>query len=266
MKLNWLVALLGITTVACAGLGQESWLISEEQEISMGAEFHQQMLAEMPAYQGDPRVQQYVNEIGQRIVPYTDRPALSYTFTVVETDQINAFAVLGGYVYVTTGLLKSAGSGAEIASILAHEIGHITARHGVKAMETYLVTEGIVSLIGQSEWSDIVSGALDIGAGLLFSQAQESESDALGVQYALAAQFNPWGMVDFFEFLHTLEGGSSEEGILTGLGELFSTHPPTGERIDSVKGHLGALGISPVSEDLSWESSTPLSEIIAVLQ
>ncbi|NOZ02826.1 MAG: M48 family metalloprotease [Deltaproteobacteria bacterium] len=265
MNLKLLMAALPFT-IACAGLGQESYLISEEQEISMGAEFHQQMLEQMPAFQGDPKVLQYVKDLGSRIAPHTDRPGLSYTFTVVESDEINAFAVMGGYVYLTTGLLKSATSGAEVASVLAHEMGHISARHGVRAMETYLVTQGIVSLIGKNDWSDIVSGALDIGSGLLFSQDQEREADYLGVQYALASQFNPWGMVDFFQYLQTLEGSSTDGGILTGLGELFSTHPPTSERIQSVADQLSSMGIANNSPDLAWESDISLSEITKLLK
>jgi predicted Zn-dependent protease len=94
--------------VSCAGVGSESILIPDETEKQLGAEFHKQLLLEMPPYQGDPAVAAYVTALGNALVPSTDRPDLACTFTVVDADEINAFAVLGGYVYVTRGLLASA--------------------------------------------------------------------------------------------------------------------------------------------------------------
>jgi predicted Zn-dependent protease len=254
---------------ACAGVGQESWLISEQDEIAMGRKFHAELLAEMPAWAGDPRVSAYVTAIGESIVPDTDRPDLAYTFTVVDTDELNAFAVPGGFVYVTAGLLKAAGSGAEVATVIAHELGHISARHGVQALERQILEQGLVDLLGGGgDLGPIVQGALQLGTGLVFDQDQEYEADALGVQYATAAGFNAWGIVDFFDYLRTLEGATPSDpvsDVFSSLGELFSTHPPTPDRILRVEGHLGRLGVERTSQGYAWEGDPAFATIAPLL-
>jgi len=261
-----LVALL--LASACAGVGQESLLISEQDEIQMGQSFHQELLKEMPAWTGDPRVSQYVTAIGQAIVPVTDRPTLACTFTVVETDEINAFAVPGGFVYVTVGLLKAAKSGAEVATVIAHELGHVSARHGVQALERQIVEQGLVDLLGTSNLGPIIDQALQLGTGLVFDQDQEYEADQLGVQYALAAGFNAWGMVDFFQYLQTLEGTTPADpvsDVFSQLGEVFSTHPPTNDRIDRVQIQLGQAAVTRTTGGYAWEGATAFSSIAGLL-
>ena len=264
-----LVLTLALLATACAGVGQESWLISEQDEIAMGQQFHVELLKEMPAWTGDPRVSQYVTALGQSIVPDTDRPGLAYTFTVVETDEINAFAVPGGFVYVTAGLLRAAGSGAEVATVLAHELGHISARHGVQALERQIIEQGLVDLLGTSNLGPIVQTALQLGTGLVFDQDQEYEADALGVQYATAAGYNAWGMVDFFQYLQTLEGTSTPDdplnGVFSQLGELFSTHPPTADRIGRVEAQLGRLAVDRTSAGYAWEADQAFASIAPLL-
>lgn len=255
---------------SCAGLGGGSFLISEEEEVEMGAEFHAQLLDEMPEYLGDPAVAAWVDALGQQIVPHTDRPELVYSFTVIDSAEINAFAVPGGYLYVTTGLLQAASSGAEVAGVLAHELAHVSAYHGVQNMETYMIAESIGSLLGDEDIGSIVSGALQIGAGLTFDKDQEREADALGVGYAAEAGYNPWAIVDFFETLNGLEGGEGRDpdpisDALSGLGELFSTHPPTEERIENVKALIEDMDIAADDPSLDWEPGTSLAEIQAIL-
>jgi len=260
--------LLALGLLACAGLGQESLLISEQDEIAMGAQFHQELLKEMPAWTGDPRVSEYVAAIGQRLVPHTHRPTLAHTFTVVETDQINAFAVPGGFIYVTSGLLAAATSGAEVATVLAHELGHVSARHGVQAIERMVLSEGLADLLGGSDLGPIVGSALQVGAGLVFDQDQEYEADELGVRYALAARINAWGIVDFFTFLQTLEGEVPADAageVFASLGELFSTHPPTAERIAEVQADLDAAGVSRTSAGYDWDFDPEYATIRALV-
>ncbi len=256
---------------ACAGLGAESWIISEETEIEMGAEFHLELLKEMPEYQGDPAVTAYVKELGDSIVPNSDRPGLTFHFTVLDTEQINAFAILGGYVYVTKGLLMSASSGAEVASVIAHEIGHVTARHGVQSLETYVGAELLSELLGGGDLGEVVSVAIQGGYGLTYSKDQEREADELGVEYANASGFNAWGMVNFFEYLNSLSGEEPAEepdeidSVFEDLGELFSTHPPTDERIANVKAQLSSLGVKENDSTLKWEITPTHADIIDIL-
>jgi predicted Zn-dependent protease len=261
-----LVLVAAVTLSGCAGVGSESFFISDEDEIALGAEYHAQLLKEMPAYEGDPAVQQWVSSIGNKLAKVSDRPDLAFTFTVVQSDEINAFAVPGGYVYVTTGLLEMADSGAEVATVLAHEIGHVSARHGVQAMETYMLAQGIYEILGGDELASLVAGAVQIGTGLTFDQDQERQADSLGVEYAVGAGFNPWGMVDFFSALKGLEGTSSGDGgILQDLGELFSTHPPTDERISNVKGQIQKLGVARDEANLLWDFAAGLAAIQQIL-
>ncbi|HQC44871.1 MAG TPA: M48 family metallopeptidase [Myxococcota bacterium] len=250
------IVALGFFGLGCAGLDSESWLISEKQEKELGAEFHAQLLAEeMPELSGHKEVKDYVRKIGNRIVPHTHRKDLGYTFTVVDTDEINAFAVLGGYVYVTKGLLKAATSGAEVASVIGHELAHINARHGVKRLESYMVISGLTSLLGDFKYKDIVSGALGTTETLVFSKDQENEADDIGADYTLAAGYNAWGLVDFFEYLHTLEPSDGGLEFLSQIGELFSTHPPTKDRISKISNKLTGEGIARDSSAYTWDEA-----------
>lgn len=252
MNRRWIPPLL-VLVAACADADTESWLIDESQEIQMGAEFHQQLLQEMPAYTRDRRVTEYVEGLGREMAARTTRPNLPWTFTVVESDEINAFAVMGGYIYVTTGLLEAASSGAEVATVLAHELGHVTARHGVRQMEIFLVEQNIVDLLFQSDSTrQLVSQALQTVSVMTFSKDQEREADSLGVQIAADASWNPWGIVDFFSYLQEIEGGSSSGGFLSDIGELFSTHPPTPERISNVEQQLGTMRIGRDAAGYRW--------------
>lgn len=264
MKRWSLLFMMSALIAGCAGVGQESWIISEADEIELGTQFHQELLTDIPEYTADPAVVDYIRAMGQRLVPVTDRPDLVYTFTVLDTDQVNAFAVLGGFVYVTRGLLQSATTGAEVATIMAHELGHISARHGVQSLETYVLAQGLADLLGGDDMSQIIAGALQTGDGLLFSKEQEFEADELGIRYALAAGFNGWAMVDFFGFLQTMEAPPADDDIgkiFNDLGELFSTHPPTGERISTIEGLLGAAGATRDGAGLAWEMDPVFGEI-----
>jgi len=252
------VAIAMLLFLSCASADNESWLISEQQEIQMGAEYHAQLLAEMPEYKGSAVVTNYVNEMGSALALNSGRPNLPYHFTVVDSDEVNAFAVMGGFVYVTTGLLKMSGSASEVATILAHELGHISARHGVRAMETYMIEQGLTSLLfKEGQTKELVTAALSTLTTLTFSKDQEREADSLGVQYAAATKWNPWGIVDFFNSLEILGATSADpDSTLSKIGELFSTHPSNPERISNVSTELGQMGIAKDSPGYSYGRAT----------
>lgn len=257
-----------VTVAACAGVGQGSLLISEQQEVDLGTEYHGQILQEMPAWTGDPAVSDYVRALGQRIVPHTHRPNLAYTFTVLDDEQINAFAVPGGFVYVTKGLLQSATTGAEVATVIAHELGHIAAYHGVQALERHLVAQGLTDMLGGDDLAGLADIALNLTGVMVFSQDQEFEADELGVAYAAAAGINAWGIVDFFVFLQSLTPAAETDpisDIFSGLGELFSTHPPTDERIEAVKLQLQSIPITRTDPAYAWETEPGFNSIKALL-
>jgi predicted Zn-dependent protease len=169
------------------------------------------------------------------LVPHTHRPHLTYHFAVLDTPVVNAFAVPGGYIYVTRGILALMNSEAELAVVLAHELGHVNARHSVRKMSQMMLAQiGLVVGSALSETFAKAAGVAGVGVQLLFlqfSRDDERQADQLGVEYTRKGQYNPAYMIDFFESLQTmgdLSGGQTLPGFL-------STHPLTSERIKNTQ-------------------------------
>ena len=218
---------------------KELSLISESQEIALGKQTDVEVRQQYGAY-ADPELNAYVQSIGQALVPHTHRPQLACQFAVLDTPVVNAFAVPGGYIYVTRGILALMGSEAELAVVLGHELGHVNARHSVRRMsEMMLVQVGLALGSALSETFAEVAGLAGVGVQLLFlkySREDERQADALGVEYARKGVYNPGEMVAFFnslEKLGDLSGGHALPGFL-------STHPLTSERIEKVRQMLTA--------------------------
>ena len=209
---------------------REFMLISEQEEISLGAETDKQIRSQYGVYQ-DPLLEEYVHNLGMVLAPHTHRPNLTYHFAVLDTPVVNAFAVPGGYIYVTRGVLAMMNSEAELAVVLGHELGHVNARHSVRRLSTMLLVQaGLAVGSALSETFAKVSGAAGIGIQLLFlkfSRNDERQADQLGVDYSRKGSYHPGKMIDFFSTLQSmgdLSGGHSLLGFL-------STHPLTSERI-----------------------------------
>jgi predicted Zn-dependent protease len=228
---------------------RELALISEQGEIEMGKETDAGIAQEY-GYYGDAELTRYVASVGMAIVPHTHRPNLEYHFAVLDTPVVNAFAAPGGYVYVTRGILALMNSESELAAVLGHELGHVSARHSVRMLsKQILVTVGLAVGSVLSEKFAKIAGVAGIGAQLLFlkfSRDDEREADALGVQYARSTLYNAGEMVNFFAALQRygdMAGGGSLPGFL-------STHPLTSERIQNVKALLGENDVAfPVKRD-----------------
>ncbi len=218
--------------------------MSESREIELGAELHQQILQENPVYQ-DQQLQDYVNEIGQKLAAVSHRPDIEYTFTVVDSPDINAFALPGGFIYINRGLMLYLNSEDQLAAVLGHEIGHVTARHSVRqqaASQTNSVLAGVlvvatgVSSLGET--SSLLGGALLSGYG----RDMELESDGLGAEYLAAAGYDPLAMVEVIGVLknhedftkRTSSGGVSYHGV-------FATHPRNDTRLQEVVGRANEL-------------------------
>jgi predicted Zn-dependent protease len=232
-------ALLIISFSSCATnpvTGQsELMLMTESQEIEMGRTTDQQIVNMYGLYP-DPRVAKYVSDIGLRMGQESHRPNLDWQFRVLDTETINAFAVPGGYIYVTRGILAYINNEAELAMILGHEIGHVTARHSAKAYSRQLLMMGGL-LIGSlaSETVGKYAPYAMVGMQLLsfkFSRDQERQSDDLGVQYAYQQNYDPREFENFFRTLSRME--VSHGGGLA-LPNFLSTHPVTRERIAAVE-------------------------------
>jgi predicted Zn-dependent protease len=213
---------------------REFSLMSEAQELQIGLEQDAQVRKEMGVY-GDRELQQYVRDIGLRLAAVSERPNLPWHFTVVDVPAINAFALPGGYIYVTRGILPFLDSEAQLAGVLGHEIGHVTARH---ASQQYSRATG--AQLGLILGTILVpqtrpfAGLGQSGLGVMFlkyGRGDELQADSLGVKYASAGGWDPAGIAQMLTTLSRVEEASDDKGIPNWL----STHPAAGDRVQRVQ-------------------------------
>jgi predicted Zn-dependent protease len=217
-------------------------LINEQQEIAMGRESNQQILDTMTQY-ADSAVQDYVAGIGKDLARRTERPDLPWTFVVLDDPAVNAFAIPGGHVYITRGILGYMNSEAELASVLGHEIGHVTARHSVEQMsKQQLLGLGLgIGAIVSPEFARYQELA-KTGAGLLllkYSRADEAQADELGLRYMVAGGYDGHEMPKVFR---TLERVSEAAADGQRLPNWLSTHPAPGNRFATISADVARLG------------------------
>ena len=247
-----LVALLSILVLAdCATnpvTGRpELVLMSEAQEIQQGKEAAPQIAATMGIYQDD-ELQRYVEGIGKRMAALSERPHLPWEFHVIDDSAVNAFAVPGGFIYVTRGILATMNSEAELASVVGHEIGHVTARHSVSQttraqLANYGMGVGMIGLavMGAGQAGQMLGQMVGQGVGLLFlkySRDDETQSDDLGLRYMSSAGYAPSEMPHVF---HTLARESTEMSEGARVPEWQSTHPAPENREGRIKQEIAKL-------------------------
>lgn len=196
--------------------------ISDEQEIAIGKQTNEQVLSEYRLYDNS-RIQQYVSELGQELIANSDSRDIPFTFQVVLSDQINAFATPGGFVYVTTGLIQAAGNRAQLASVIAHEIAHINEKHGVKGLKQAVAARGIANTVG-IETSTLAPIAYQLAVDLPRSRSFEYEADSSGLEILQQAGYPAEA---FANFLTKLKGGG-------GTPEFLRTHPSSENRIEAI--------------------------------
>jgi predicted Zn-dependent protease len=240
------VALAGCATATSPATGRQfSTPISEAQENQIGAEEHPKILAEFGgAYDEKPNLNAYVTQLGNAVAANAERKDLAYTFTVLNSEEINAFALPGGYVYITRGLLTLANNEAEVAGVLGHEIGHVNARHTAERagqQQKAQIGAAIAQILGQMVGGDTggqLAGAAagEIGADYLgqFSQQQEFEADSLGVRYLSRASYDPQAMASFLDSLNNeshLEAKIAGNEAAADAYSMKQSHPRTPERV-----------------------------------
>jgi predicted Zn-dependent protease len=215
-------------------------LMSEAQEIAMGKQAHPEVLAAYGAYD-DPGLQRYVQELGAKLAAGSERPQLDWTFTVLDDPVVNAMALPGGYIYVNRGILAHFNSEAELASVLGHEIGHVTARHSVEQISrSQLAQLGLGVAAIASEGFRPYAGLAGQGVGLLFlkfGRDDERQSDNLGLRYMTRAGYDPSEMPKVFGTLDRLsqaQGGG-------GTPQWLSTHPDPGNRVADMTARIAEL-------------------------
>ena len=229
----FLFAAVVALSVACAtnpvtGKKQMS-LLSEAEELAIGQQQDVEIRRQMGVYD-DPELQRYVNDLGQELARNSHRPNLPWSFTIVDSPAINAFALPGGYVYVTRGLLAYLDDESELAGVLGHEIGHVTARHAAQAYTRQ--AQASLGLTILSIFIPSTAPYADLGAtglGVLFlrnGREAELEADRLGVEYGSGAGYDPAGVPRFLATLARVNA-MSERGVPNWL----STHPDPGSRV-----------------------------------
>ncbi len=217
-------------------MGRQLNFFSLEKEIQMGRQLAAEIERQVKLVE-DPTINEYVNRVGQNLVRNSDAK-VPFTIKVVESDEINAFALPGGFFYVNSGLILAADDESELAAVMSHEIAHVAARHGTRqASKAELINFASIPLIFMG---GVGGFAIRQAAGFLiplqflqFSRGDEAEADYLGLQYLYKTGYDPGAAVSFFEKLQAKE--SARPGSVS---KMFSTHPPTGDRIEMTKKNI----------------------------
>lgn len=217
--------------------------MSDSQEVSLGKDINSRLISsgQIKLYR-DPSLNGYVNDIGQALAAASDRSDIPYTFQVVEDDSINAFATMGGYVYVTTGLIEAAETEAELASVIGHEIGHIGERHAIQQMRQAAIAQGITGAIDLGANRERL---VNIGAQLAWqlpnSRQAEYEADAYGFETMGRVGYDQEGMVNFMKKL--VRQGSPPE--------FLSTHPDARNRVNSLQERLETEAVPEATDGMN---------------
>ena len=230
VALSLLLVAGGCATNPATGRPQLTFF-GEEAELDMGKEADAEILGTVGVYD-DYDLGEYVEEVGQRLAASSERPYLPWSFKVLDDPTVNAFALPGGYVYVTRGILAELGSEAELAAVLGHEIGHVTAKHSLHRQSQQMLASGAIitaAVILDPEYADEWAALGMLGAGFAFlkySRDDERQADDLGLRYMMRAGYDPQQMPGVFEMLEQV--GKAEGG--GALPAWLSTHPDPGKR------------------------------------
>ena len=232
--------------------GEQSFtaFMSPQEEIRVGREEHPKIIKEFGGVYDDPRIAGYVGSVGATLARASELPDLQFTFTVLNSDIVNAFALPGGYVYVTRGLLALASNEAELAGVLGHEIGHVTARHSAQRYSAAVASQLGVAVLG------IFAGGLGAQAGAAagqmalagYSRDQESQADLLGIRYLSRTGYDVNGMPSFLAKLQAESALQAELAGRAGAADEFSllqSHPRTADRVRDAIEQTKAQGVQP---------------------
>lgn len=225
--------------------------MSEEAEVAEGAKAHQEVLQEYGVV-NNPALQSYVNALGQRLAGQSHRSQLQWRFTVLDSPEINAFALPGGYVYVTRGIMAYMDSEADLAGVIGHEIGHVTARHGAqRATSQQNAGLGVLaaSVLGAVAEAYGVAGAgqlagqvsQNVAAGYIasYGREQELQADGLGAEYLFRTRYDPRNMIDVIKVLKNQELFAADQAKAEGRpvpakGDWLSSHPSNDQRLETI--------------------------------
>jgi predicted Zn-dependent protease len=232
---------------------------SPDKDVELGRKYAPLVEKELGGRIPEEGIQSYLNQIGQRIAGFCQRPDLSYHFAAIEEGGANALALPGGYIYITRDLLKDLKTESQLASVLSHEIGHVVARDTLAAMSQQIGMTAIMVAAQAGGSSDLASGTRFLHAvlGLQYSREDEKEADLAGLSYMTQAGYDPNGMVETMQILETLQ---TYRPI-----EFFSTHPNPESRIaylqDRIAMRYASLGgLKKGGDEYSQKVLAPLNE------
>ncbi len=248
-KIRWIViAVLAAAMAGCATSGINKGdinLITSSEEVAMGQEFAAEIETQFEVYD-DPQLTVYVQSVGGRVAEVSHRNDIEYHFAVIRSDEMNAFALPGGYIYIYTGLMKALDNEAQLAAVLAHEVGHVTARHSTERLTAMYGAQIAVSLLlgdNPAEYKVLIANIFSTTGFLAYSRANEFEADRLGTSYTSLAGYDPEGMAELLGKFIDMESREPSK-----LEEWLSTHPPTRDRIGKVDVLAASLPMAGVGE------------------
>jgi len=228
-------------------------LMSEAEEIQLGRQSDAEVRKQMGIY-NDAELQRYVKGVGDRLARAAHRPSLPWTFAVVDEPAVNAFALPGGYVYITRGILPFLRDESELAAVMGHEIGHVDARHQAAAYSRQTLTGGGLAVLGiLVPETQPLQGVAQVTAGLMFlkfGRNDELEADQLGVKYASASGWNAAGMNGLLGTLARLDEAS---GSRRGVPNWAMTHPPAEDRVTKVEEAVTTAGTGGATNKSEFE-------------
>jgi len=219
------------------GVVQALQPIGEEAEITLGEAVAVEAFSRFGGEYRDERLTRYINLVGKTIADVSDRPNLNFHFAILNTQEQNAFAAPGGYIFVTIGLLKTLKNEAELAGVLAHEVAHITQKHMLETIRRGALLSNVseLTLSAMNKDPKMFSNVIDEITDKLFTKGmdkdKEFEADVYGVEFAYRAGYHPSGLRDYLKTLKSQEGHAQSR--------FFTTHPSTRTRISKIEGLLG---------------------------
>lgn len=245
------LVLLSVVSCTTTGINRGQLnLISTAQEVEMGDRFAEE-IAKQYTFLDVPDIQHYVRDVGGRLVAVSDRTDIEYHFTVVDDrDHVNAFALPGGWVYVHSGLLERADNEGELAAVLAHEIGHVAARHHTEEMTKLLGYSLLVQLVlgeDPNQYAALATELFGTLGRLKFSRNNELESDELALEYLSRAGYRPDALISFLEKLHRMENEEPSK-----IAAFLSTHPIGPVRLERARNVARQYPAPGSSADLTY--------------
>jgi predicted Zn-dependent protease len=253
-----LILVVGCSTNPATGRSSFTAFMSPAQERQVGADQHPKLVQEFGGTYDNAGLAAYVERVGQSLARYSEVTDVQYSFTVLDDDNINAFALPGGYVHVTRGLLALASNEAELAGVLGHEIGHVAARHAAQRYSTATAASvgiGVLGVLGAiaglpSPVTDLAGSGLQTGAAIYlqsYSRDQEMEADRLGIRYMTRAGYDPEALVGFFRKLDAytrLEAEKVGDPNAASRFDIMASHPRTADRVQQAS-QLAAAARAP---------------------